>query len=121
MNLFWTTLRLKLLLFNSERVRKGIAKKYCRKGFHHVRNGFLSHGHSGKDHKMHTKKVHYISCQFCNYMFFASPKDKSKYLEMTAKERSAFRGLLSRTLLKQYSGGGSDPKKDASASSSSDT
>ena len=120
MNLFWLNLKIKLLLFKHETVRKWMRKKYCSKGFHNIYTGCLSHGHSGLDNKMHTKKVHYIRCRFCNYMFFASPRDKQKYLKMTAKERSAFRDLLSSVMLKQYNNMGRESKKDASASASSE-
>jgi len=108
-------LRLKYLLFKHELVDKCMRRKYCHKGFHKLTAGYLAT--SGTETKFKWKRVYYLKCLYCNYLFFASKSNKQKYLDMTAKERSAFRGLLSSSLLKHTKRVGCEPKKDASASS----
>jgi len=118
MGLRWMMLKAKWWLFTDDVFKKKMRRKYCNLGFHHIRQGGITHSKTGKDWKMHTKNVRFLTCQFCNYYFFASPKDKTKYLEMTTKERSAFREMLSYTKPKQLHGGGRNSKKGVSVSSS---
>lgn len=108
-------IKIRWLLFKREVFDKMMRKKYCHKGFHKLISGYL--GISGPETKYRWQKVHYLKCLYCNYLFFASKSHKQRYLDMTTKERSAFRGLLSNTMLKQSKSVGCESEKDASVSS----
>jgi hypothetical protein len=93
-----------------------LRRKYCRKGYHKLKVGSQSQtiGHRK------TENIQYLMCVHCNFIFFASPRHKKKYLRMTAKERSAFRGFLSGLEAGTINTTGGDLWEEASASSSSD-
>lgn len=61
-----------------EAKNKRMRKKYCHKGFHKIKTGYL-HVSNNKN-KTH---VAYIFCPYCNYRFFVTEDEKEKYVEMT--------------------------------------
>jgi len=66
------------------------------------------------------EEIRYLRCAHCNYLFFASLRQKNKYLRMTTNERTAFHNLLSGFKSESINRTGGDLWKDASVSSSED-
>lgn len=67
-----------------EKKKLKIRKKYCAFGWHKLRIYQWSIKESGK----RIKKVTFLKCYFCEYVFFASKKDKDKYLQMKNPKRN---------------------------------
>ena len=84
--------------------------KYCHHGFHKIYHSY----HGSQKDKGRMKYVHYLKCRHCKYIFFAKKADKDKYLELTARERSAFTDWFSDVQLKQLSARVSDQEKEVS-------
>ena len=103
---------LKIKINRHEKEHKKYRSIYCRKGFHKLYNAYIAQGQSGK----RMRKVWYLKCRYCDYVFFSSPNDKKKYLDMTAKERSAWLKLASSLTLKHCKKIGASDNQDASAS-----
>ena len=71
--LFWRLRRMKT------KVRSNyLRNKYCRLGFHKLHNDHYTTTISAK----RTRTIHYIECQFCQYKFFTTKKQKDQYIEM---------------------------------------
>lgn len=87
---------------------KRMRKLHCRYGRHKVRNHTYSW--DGSDYKRKLT-IRAIKCDYCNYMFFASKKDREKYQEQEKKstERfSAFCKALSGGNRKIHTAGGAE-------------
>ncbi len=80
----WFMLKLDYWLANREKWKKNQYKKYCSKGFHSLYPTGLS-----VTYKKSVWKVEYLECQICGkFKWFATIKDKRKYLKMTSNKRS---------------------------------
>jgi len=108
-------MKARIYLFGRELVDKVMRKKYCHKGFHRIYPGSIGWG--GTNQRM--KYIHYLKCRHCNYIFFASPNDKKRYLKMQDRERSAFHTMLSCLKDEALIENGSSVWKEASSRASS--
>lgn len=85
--------KIRMCLINYEKVQKAIRRRYCHKGYHK-----LTRCSSQWTNKSRTIRVEYLSCQHCNWRFFANQKDKLKYERQTKlwakKTKEAFSAML---------------------------
>lgn len=69
-------LKLILLMASLERKKAHLRKKYCRYGFHKLKQGSTT-----KDTHGRITTVHYLYCAICDYKFFATKRDKEWYIK----------------------------------------
>lgn len=82
---------------------KHMRRKYCRFGFHKIKNSSRSYYSSEGDINL---KINFLRCQFCNYFFFASKEDKDTYKKIEELSQLGFRKFSARFVsssLKQQS------------------
>jgi len=115
---WWLFKKIHLMYVYQVWTDKGMRAKYCRKGFHKIRNHTYSYGGTGYKRRV---VVRAIKCDYCKYMFFACQRDKDKYQEQEKKSKDMFSAFF-----KSSSGGnrkittaGKDKKRELSDSSSS--
>ena len=97
-----------------ERGIKKIRKKYCHKGFHKL----IQQTVTRRENRTRTTQFRFLKCVYCNFMFFASEKEKERYLkkEKPAKDTfSAFFKTLSHSKQVHSKERGRVDKGDASA------
>ena len=76
------SIRLEYLMWKLEADRKALVKCHCSKGFHNLyKQAFEAH------YKKSVWRVEYLMCHVCGWKFFATGKDKRKYLRMTSHKR----------------------------------
>jgi len=108
--------KLHLELSKLEREHFKARKKYCRKGFHKL----ISQKYSSKKGNEKWNHCHYLKCVHCNYMFFATLKQKELYLKLNGKDKdsfSAFFNVASSLKAKHPNRVGATKKGDVSSSS----
>jgi len=59
-------------------------KHLCRKGYHKLRASFVSWGCTSS--RMTT--VRYLRCDHCEYIFFTSKREKTKYMNMKKRDKA---------------------------------
>ena len=103
-----------------DRKNAKLRKKYCHKGYHKLHMNRVSH--SGGNIKR-TVNITYLACEHCNYRFFATMKDKERYMEhfhtfknLAKEDFSALLKSFSSAPLKKSKGVGQDKGRDSSAS-----
>jgi len=104
---WWERIKWKLWFWNlmgkqreAERIKKHVRKKYCHFGFHKLRH--QSYGIGGTGQRM--KYVHYLACDFCNYIFFASKNDKKRYENFTKTHNILTKEAISAMINQSSSG-----------------
>jgi len=75
---------------------KQYRKKYCRKGLHKI----VSAWHSQKKGDKRTIRVNFLTCKYCNYVFFANSNSKKRYLKM-----NRIHSLATQKMIKSMVGG----------------
>ena len=68
-------LKLDLSMASMERKNRHLRRRYCRHGIHKITHGHVEHWGSDTTHR----RVDFLKCAFCNYMFFATKEDKAWY------------------------------------------
>jgi len=73
---------------------KQYRRRYCRKGFHRIRSLF----YSCQKNNEKEKKVNFLRCHYCNYIFFANKEAKEMYMELKGNSDKRMQDLLKQTL-----------------------
>lgn len=93
----WTIFKYTRGLTKHDITWKWVRTNLCRRGFHKIHVG--QEKEKVNDGKW--KTVRFLRCIFCNYMFFASAKEKhryeNKYKRKRKKTREMFSVLLNKT------------------------
>lgn len=83
---FWWW-KLQLYCAYLETKNKHARRKYCRKGYHKLHTSSLELWAPPS----RSVYIRYLKCAHCNYLFFASRKDKEKYLAIKNRESEGFK------------------------------
>lgn len=87
-SLSWLLFKTRIWLWGYEQTHKFYRMKYCHKGYHKLRKESIAIQRDGKHYG-----VEYIKCLHCNYMFFATMRDKNKYLKIQELTKERFSAL----------------------------
>lgn len=69
-------------------------KKYCRKGYHKLKPAFSSIKIWNKKKRAKSINVRYLKCVHCNYRFFSTMNDKTKYEKINSQTKEGFSAFL---------------------------
>ena len=83
-------LKLRWWNIKHDTAQKYMRKNYCRYGIHKLIVGSVSY--DGSNRRM--KHIRYLTCRFCNYMFFAKKTDKDRHIKYENRTKENFSALV---------------------------
>lgn len=81
-DLWWLLTRCRLYSFRNRIKTEWVRRNLCANGWHSLTINYYGR----KEWKKKMVKVEFLRCRVCEYKFFASKKDRDKYLKLNPRQ-----------------------------------